>query len=394
MIGLALVLCAIPVLVACGYLGFLALAARRLPERPRGTARIKFDLVVPAHDEETGIAATLRSLAALDYPKQLFRVLVVADNCSDRTAEVAAAEGAVVLVRNEPTLRGKGYALARAFEQSAKDAFAEAVVVIDADTSVSPALLRGFAAGLEAKEEALQADYAVRNPSASWRTRLMHIALSAFHVERSLARERLGLSAGLRGNGMCFTHALLRAFPWNALSIVEDVEFGIRLGEGGRRVAYVDEEHVYGEMVSSASASGPQRRRWEDGRKQLVREKGPRLLRLAFTRKSGMLLDLALDLYVPPLARLAFVVSAGLCASGACVLFLHQGQVALFAWAFAALLLAAHVARGWQLSGTGAAGLLDLLRVPTYMLWKARLLFGARGRSQEWVRTARQEKAP
>jgi len=392
-IGLALALCAAPVLVACGYLALLAVAARRLPPRPRVPPRLKFDVVIPAHDEEAGIGATLESLAALDYPKDLFRILVVADNCSDRTSEVAAAQGALVVVRQDPALRGKGYALARGFERIGADGFADAVVVIDADTSVSPGLLRGFAAGIEAKEEALQADYAVRNPGESWRTRLMHIALSAFHVERSLARERLGLSAGLRGNGMCFTHALLRAFPWNAMSIVEDVEFGLRLGKSGRRVAYVDEEHVYGEMVSSGSASGPQRRRWEDGRRQLVRAEGPRLLRLAFARKSGMLLDLALDLYVPPLARIASAVAAGLLACAVCMLTLHQGGAALVAFAVAALFLVAHVARGWQLSGTGAAGLLDLLRVPTYMLWKARLLFGSRGGSPEWVRTARQGKA-
>src|SRR5205823_3666605 len=101
--------------------------------------------------------------------------------------------------------RGKGYALAHAFEHALDDGFADAVAVVDADTSVSPNLLRAFAGRFDRGAVAAQAEYGVSNPEASWRTRLMVIALSLFHTLRSLARERLGVSAGLRGNGMAFS---------------------------------------------------------------------------------------------------------------------------------------------------------------------------------------------
>lgn len=146
------------------------------------------------------------------------------------------------------------------------------MVVVDADSIVSPNLLHAFAVRLHAGEIAVQADYGVRNPLASWRTRLMTVALTIFHRVRGIARERMGLSAGLRGNGMCFSRACLSRFPHEAHGLVEDVEYGITLGLGGARIAYADEARVLGEMVSSASSSESQRARWESGRASLKRE--------------------------------------------------------------------------------------------------------------------------
>src|SRR4029078_53726 len=98
-------------------------------------------------------------------------------------------------------------------------------------------LLSAFAARFEAGAAAVQAEYGVRNALLSWRTRLMTIALAPFHGARSLARERLGLSCGLRGNGMGFSRAILRAHPYNAFSIVEELEDCLALGFGRARRA-------------------------------------------------------------------------------------------------------------------------------------------------------------
>src|SRR5439155_1245909 len=112
----ACALLALPVALASGYLAFLAAVARRaLPPAPV-PPRLRFDVVVPAHDEEATVAETVQSLLRLDYPSSLVRVLVVADNCSDRTAEAAARAGAGVLVRRDAARPGKGHALAFASE--------------------------------------------------------------------------------------------------------------------------------------------------------------------------------------------------------------------------------------------------------------------------------------
>jgi cellulose synthase/poly-beta-1,6-N-acetylglucosamine synthase-like glycosyltransferase len=377
----------LPALAASSYLAALAVLARR-QGLPRATApRLKFDVVVPAHNEEIEIGATVASLLALGYPRTHFRVLVIADNCVDGTAAKAAAAGARVLVRDDLELRGKGHALAYAFSLSLAEGFADAVVVVDADTVVSKNLLSAFAARFEAGAEVLQAEYGVRNPLSSWRTRLMTIALSAFHGVRSLARERLRLSCGLRGNGMAFSSAILRRVPPSAFSIVEDLEYGLQLGRAGVRVQYAGEAKVLGQMVEGERASRSQRQRWESGRRAIVRQQGLPLLTEALRRRNLVLFDLLVDLLVPPVGELlAFiVVGAALC------VFAGAGSVAPWIWgaSFAGLLL--YVLRGWSLSGVGLYGLVDLMWAPVYILWKLTLWFRHKGkRPLEWIRTTRE----
>jgi 1,2-diacylglycerol 3-beta-glucosyltransferase len=388
MIGALLALLALPVLAACGYLFVLTLLSRRVAPPPDAARPPRFDVVIPAHDEEGGIAATVESLLAVDYPSESFRVWVVADNCSDGTAARAREASARVLVREDPERRGKGYALEHAFAGILREGFADAVVVVDADTVASKNLLRAFAARLAAGELAVQADYAVRNANASWRTRLMVIALSLFHVVRPRARERLRLSCGLRGNGMCFTRAALERVPHRAFSLVEDVEYGIRLGEAGIRVAYAGEARVFGEMVSSGgAAAASQRRRWESGRVRMAKLHVGRLLRDGLRLRDPVRIDLALDLLVPPLSTLAVLALAALAFS----LVLRTTAAAWMSGASAAL-LAVYVARGWTVSGTGARGLLALACAPVFVAWKL-LVRAARGKApREWVRTAREDQ--
>jgi 1,2-diacylglycerol 3-beta-glucosyltransferase len=295
-LDVAFALAAAPVLISSGYLFLLCLLSRRSPAPVYSAPRTKFDIVVPAHDEEAAIGQTIASLLAVDYPRELFRIFVVADNCSDTTAAKAEAAGAQVLVRVDTERRGKGYALAHAFEHILAAKVADAVVVVDADTAVAPNLLAAFAHRLENGAHAVQAEYAVRNPNASWRTRLMVLALALFHVLRSVARERMRVSAGLRGNGMGFSTKLIAEIPHDAFSIVEDVEYAIRLGYAGYRVHYVAETSVYGEMVASEKESRSQRRRWEGGRLELAKRFGIPLLRAAMRKRDGMLLDLAMDI--------------------------------------------------------------------------------------------------
>lgn len=388
-LDLALALAAAPALIPAAYLLALTLLSRRQGPPAPGAAGLRFDLVVPAHEEEAGIGETVRSLLAIDYPRELFRVLVVADNCRDQTAARAREAGASVLERDDPDRRGKGYALAFAFARCLAGS-ADALVVIDADTVVSPNLLHAFAARLQAGAQAVQADYAVRNRDASWRTRLMAIAFAAFHQLRSLARERLSVSCGLRGNGMCFTRAVLAEVPHQAVSLVEDVEYGIRLGEAGHRVHYAGEAHVYGEMVAGEKASRSQRRRWEGGRSQLARQHAARLIGRALAARDRVLADLAMDLLVPPLSVLALGVALGLAAS--CALAWREGTAgaSLIAWSTCGLCLVAYVLRGWQLSGTGMRGLVDLCCAPAFVAWKLALALRQPFRkSDEWVRTGR-----
>lgn len=389
LVTLILMAVALPAAAASLYLLLLTLLSGAPPAPLRSSRRLRFDIIVPAHNEAGVIERAIANLRKLDWPSDGLRILVVADNCTDATAALARAAGAEVLERHDSTRRGKGYALDFAFQKSRAAGWAYAVVVIDADSEVSPNLLEAFSSRIENGAKAVQAHYGVLNPNASWRTRLLTIAMAAFHVLRSRARERLHLSCGIRGNGWCITHLLLNQVPYQAFSLTEDIEYGIDLGLAGYRVHYAEEAQVKADMVTDAQAAGTQRQRWESGRLQLIRSKALALLSATTRRGDAVSLDLALDLFVLPLSYVAINVAVLIGFSALAVLWLPEFEVWLMLGIACALSLLLYVLRGWQLSGVGFIGLADLLRAPFFVLWKLLLLLRL-PKAGEWIRTKRE----
>jgi 1,2-diacylglycerol 3-beta-glucosyltransferase len=379
----------------CGvYLGALTVAARR--QSPAKSAQsTRFVVVVPAHNEALVIEQAVVSLQTIAYPTDKYRIVVIADNCTDETAAIARTAGAKVVERFDDKRRSKGYALTDVFPQLLEDTWVDAVVVVDADTIVSSNILSAISARFERGELAAQVDYRVMAADSSWRTELMGVAFACFHEVRSLGRERFGLSSGLRGNGMAFTRRALEIAPHTAASLVEDLEYGIELGELGVRVAYVGEAFVEAEMPTAESSAATQRQRWEAGRADLKKRKLNGLIRRSISERDLVLADLALDLAVPPLGKVAVrTVASGTVGLG--LLALRRGFVwTLIPASVGALGLLSHVAAGWHRSGSGWNGLRALTKVPGYVLWKRKVASpkvpadSNGGTSQEWVRTAR-----
>ncbi len=217
----------------------------------------------------------------------------------------------------------------------------------------------------------------------------MTVALAMFHRTRSLGRERLKLSCGLRGNGMCFTREALLRVPHKAYGLVEDVEYGIALGMNGIRIAYAADTEVLGEMVSGGKAAVSQRKRWESGRAQLVRQSLPPLVGAALSRRSAMLMDLAMDIIVPPLATLGILLFVFTVLESALSALSGFATPGLYVWlvGWAALLL--YLARGIQHSGLGFRAVTALAYAPVYIVWK--LTFARISRKdKQAVRTARE----
>jgi cellulose synthase/poly-beta-1,6-N-acetylglucosamine synthase-like glycosyltransferase len=383
---------ALAVLPVWLYLGMLtALSWRRRP--PADVPARRLVCVVPAHDEERGIAATVQSLLDADYPPELRRVLVVADNCSDRTAALARRAGAEVLERRDDLRHGKGFALEAAFGRVLAEPVvaggAQGVIVVDADTVVAPNLWRCVSSHLAAGALAMQVANTVRNPEAGWRPRLQAIAMAMINGVRSLGRERLRMSVGLRGTGMAFARETLERVPHEVYGVVEDVEYGVRLGLEGIRVAFVPETWIASDAPVTGKTALSQRRRWEGGRAALVRTLFPRVARAAWRQRSGMLADLAVDVLVPPLSYPALIVVAGGALEGAHVWLTGAPSSAWPLWALSTVLLVAHVLRGVAVSGTGWLGLATLVAAPAYVAWKIAVARPWKG-THRWVRTGRE----
>ena len=386
---LFMVILALPATAVSLYLLILTLLSRaERADPPESSRQVRFDIIVPAHNEALLIQATVKNLLALDWPKDHYRIIVVADNCDDATATLAREAGAQVLERYDENKRGKGYALDYAFQYSLTEQWADAVVVVDADTEVSPNMLEAYASRIENGAHALQGLYGVLNPNDSWRTRLMTIAYAALHQLRWRAREHLKLSCGIRGNGWCVTHSLLNQVPYKAFSLTEDLEYSIDLALANYRVVYADEVQIRGLLVSSETAATSQRQRWEGGRWSLIRSRLLPLLRASMRPNGKVCLDLALEILVPPLSYVFINIVFFMITAGIAKIIAPSMWPWLLLSALCALSLILYVMRGWQLSGVGMRGLLDLARVPSFVLWK--LLVMLRKRGPEWVRTDRE----
>jgi len=231
-----------------------AAALGRDNRAPQPSDELTLAVVVPAHDEEHQIAATIGALQTTAYPPARRRIVVVADNCSDATAQIARAAGAEVLERQDPARRGKGHALAWAFPRILEDARIDAVCIVDADCEVSANLLRALSGRLRAGADAVQARYVVSDPTASSGAALRWAGFALFNVLRPRGRDRLGVSAGLLGTGAAFSRALLTRSPWRAFSFAEDREQHMRWVLDGERVAFADEAEVRAPAAAGAAS--------------------------------------------------------------------------------------------------------------------------------------------
>jgi cellulose synthase/poly-beta-1,6-N-acetylglucosamine synthase-like glycosyltransferase len=378
-------LLALPVLV----LLVQVLAARRPAgsDGPAAGRRPPLALLVPAHDEEGGIASTLAGLRAQMAGGD--RLVVVADNCSDRTAELAAAQGAEVVVRHDTRRRGKGYALDRGMQHLAASP-PEVVVIVDADCEVAAGGLDRLARACVASGRPVQALYLMQTEAgAGLRSRIGEFAWHVKNHARPLGNLRLGLPCQLMGTGMAFPWAVLAGAPLASGSIVEDMQLGLDLARAGSPPLFCPEALVTSRFAANAEGQQAQRTRWEHGHVALLLAAGPRLLWLGLRRGRADLVALALDLCVPPLASLALAIGAyaalALLAGWAAGLWLPL----MLALALAGLLTLA-VLLAWQRHGRGILSIGELLAAPLYALSKLpfylRLLWR---RQTEWVRTRR-----
>jgi 1,2-diacylglycerol 3-beta-glucosyltransferase len=296
-------------------------AARRTPLRP-GAPNHRFLILIPAHNEERLLPDSLASLNSLHYPRSLFSVHVIADNCDDKTAAVARQNGATVHERFDQERRGKGYALQWLLQKvwQAGEPH-DAVVILDADTVVSTNFLQVMDARLTRGERVIQAYYAVRDPGRSWSVTLRYAALAVLHYLRPLGRMSLGGSAGLKGNGMVFAAPVLRQHHWSP-ALTEDIEFHMDLILNGERVMFAPDAVVWAEMPHTLADAHTQNVRWERGRLEMARRYVPRLLGAARAArhssvpgKSFLLFDAAMEHVIPPFSILAAVNGLALTAA-------------------------------------------------------------------------------
>lgn len=360
----------------------------------RGTAtpeseRRRLAVLVPAHNEASIIAGTLRSIAQqLEEPD---RLIVVADNCSDETAVIAASEGAEVIARTDLNNRGKGYALDFGIRHLESDP-PSIVVVIDADCRITAASIDRLARCCAWTARPVQALYLMR---AAKDTGLMaRIAEFAWVVKnqiRPMGLYRLGLPCQLMGTGMAFPWACICSARLATGHIVEDLKLGIDLTRAGTAPVFCAEAVVTSEFPVSKEGIRGQRERWEHGHLGVILSEAPRLLLESLASSNVRLMALALDLSVPPLALLALQVVLVWLASAA-FFVVTTAHLPLDMTSAAAILLVLSVLMCWMRYGRPIISLGSLGLAVVYALWKIPLYMKFLvARQSRWVRSKRDE---
>ncbi len=378
MLALGLLLPTLPLVVEVLVLSLAALM-KPVPVPATKNTEFRLAVLVPAHNEQALVGRCVESLLrSVELPSAVY---VVAHNCKDDTAAVAAEAGATVLPLADDGQRGKGAALFHGFTHALQNG-ADAVLVIDADSHVSSELTRIVTGAFQQGEDAVQVRYVAEHAADGERTQLLALALYGMNVLRPRGRTRLGLSCGIFGNGFAVSRATLQAVPYTAHSVVEDLEYHLHLVRSVRSVRFLNAAEVCGEIPDNRAAAGTQRARWEGGRARMRREFAPLLLRAVLRGRLRMLEPL-LDLLALPI--------------GTCFLMLAIGLLVPvpLARAYSALGLAGmllYVTVSACLSPKPARMFSALLNAPGYLLSKLLLVPATRRASKAgsaWVRTQR-----
>jgi cellulose synthase/poly-beta-1,6-N-acetylglucosamine synthase-like glycosyltransferase len=282
--GTALVLSYYWILAVVGLTG-----RKQANPSPSGNHRT-FLILIPAHNEERVLAKTIADLKGLDYPSDLYKVVVIADNCNDHTARIAREGGALCLERTDLKNQGKGQALSWGFSHLASEVF-DAILVLDADCFIKPHALRVFGNYLDRGGMALQARNVASNPddsSMSYAVAVGNLLENDFFYA---PKSRLGLAVLLRGTGFVLAREILVSFPWHASSVTEDVEYSACLIQNRIPIQFIPEVEVRSKFPTYAAQLDVQRKRWAEGNLGFGKKNALKLIWKGFRAGNWRLVD-------------------------------------------------------------------------------------------------------
>jgi cellulose synthase/poly-beta-1,6-N-acetylglucosamine synthase-like glycosyltransferase len=358
-----------------------AVPARRRP---------RFHVIIPAHDEELGLSATLESLTRLWYPGELLGVTVVADRCCDGTAGVARDHGVQCFERQSGP-PGKGAAIAWGIEELRRLGVAfDALVVLDADTTADPRLLEAFAEGLAAGHAVQQGYNYLSNPWETPFTRLIAVTSVLRNRLFYSGKSGVGLAGMLTGTGMCFDHATIARHGWTAFSVGEDWELSASLLLQSVKIHFNSGARVFARESEGLRQASTQRLRWASGRYAVASAAAWKLCVAGLRRGRPHLIDAAFTLLIPTYSVQATL--AALCLAVAWLVSNSPTSAPLFAWAaLVVTLLGAYFILGVLYTDAPGKTLQGMAFIPIFLPWRITIeVLGLLGYGRKrWVRTAR-----
>jgi cellulose synthase/poly-beta-1,6-N-acetylglucosamine synthase-like glycosyltransferase len=390
--SLALLLAIPATIFTLEVIAALVLPARRQNALDSGGAnRRSVAILVPAHNESTGILKTLNDIDTQLRPGD--RVLVVADNCVDDTAPIAAAAGAEVIERKDLTKTGKGYALEFGLKHLNLNPPAT-VVVIDADCRIAEHTIDRLARLCEVTHRPAQAlNLMVASDGSPINYCVAEFAWRVKNWVRPLGLDALNLPCHLMGTGM--------AIPWEAInstklasgSVVEDLKLGLDLAQLGRPPLFCPSALVISHFPLSVEGAASQRKRWDGGHITTILASFPRLIYTALAHKNWSLLALALDMAVPPLSMFVVLLSGMFFTTALAAIF--GSASALIITVATMLIFASGIIFSWINYGRDVLPPTSILSIARYVFLKLPIYYQIlfRRTSLQWKRTDRKKSA-
>lgn len=349
-----------------------------------------FMLAIPAHNEETVIHDTVKWLKQLDYPNRLYDINIVADHCSDRTAELAREAGANVFERQSGERGGKAAALAWLFSVTLQNQSYDAVIVFDADTRVDSNFLKAMNARLLQGYRAVQGQHVISNPNQGWFPALAWALLRVDNRFQNLGRSNLGFSAKNMGDSICISADLLREFGWGS-GLTEDYNLRQKMLLAGVSIFYEPRAVAFGEAPRNWNEARMQRARWLRGTHDSSRSYAGQLLKDGLHRRDRVILEGALQGLLPSYSTLTMI---GLLITGFCLsvnlLYKVVFPPAIFITLAAILvLLFLYPLLGLVLDKAPPIAYLAILTGPVYIVWRTFLAISSRYSQKRviWIRT-------
>ncbi len=353
------------------------------------TAKIRFGIIIPAHNEELLLDRLLKSISKQGYPSGMVRTIIVADNCSDHTAKIGLENGALVLERKDDQHRGKGYAIKFALERINMNEY-DAIFIIDADSIINKDLLVQLDKVLRSGKKIIQCYNGVANPDKSWFTRLLDVSRTIGNEIYHPAKQKLGLSSYLMGNGMCFSSDILMKYGWDAFTVGEDWEYYAKLIKAGETVAFANKARVYHQESTSLKQATSQRMRWSSGRFAVAWEYGIALFFSGLVERNLKKIDASFPLLFPNPSLGMNITIIGFILSSLPALFMNNYNFLL--WFSSLILLQVFIFMvGIMYTRNKLKNLLSLFAAPLFLIWKIGIdLLSALGiGTKKWVRTER-----
>lgn len=269
--------------------------------------KYKLAVVVAARNEGKVIASLINSIKKQKYPKNLYDIFILPNNCTDNTEDISKEAGAKIIKCNEE-IKSKGQALKYAFNYLNKHHNFDAYIIFDADNIVHPNFLERVNDALIEGYEVGQGFRDSKNPSDNWICGSYSLFYWGQNIFFNKSRMNINASASINGTGFMIKRSVIEEIGFNTVTMTEDIEFTALCAINNKKIAFIQDAITYDEQPLTFRMSWKQRIRWSTGTYQCLTTYFKPLMKGIIKNKNISCLDMLLFFMAPVIQLISGLV--------------------------------------------------------------------------------------